>query len=55
LFGVSINEGNRDVYGFLYPYLINPIGAKKVETQSYITNTLIEEGKQIYICPYINE
>ena len=35
--GVSINEGNQDVYGFLDPYYINPIGAKKPETQSYIT------------------
>jgi len=45
--GVSINEGNQDVYGFLDPYYINPIGAKKYEIQSYITNTLGKEGKQI--------
>jgi len=55
LSGVSISDGNQDVYGFLDPYFINPIGAKKVETQSYIINTLIEEGTQIYLCPYINE
>jgi len=36
LFGVSINDQNQDVYGFLDHYLINPIGTKKVETQSYI-------------------
>jgi len=43
LSGVSINEGNQDVYEFFDMNFINPIGAKKVETQSYITNTLIEE------------
>ena len=53
--GVSINEGNQGIYGFLDPYLINPIRAKKAETQSFITNTLGLEGKQIYSCPYINE
>jgi len=53
LHGVSINDGNEDVYGFLDPSYINPTRTKKSETQSYITNTLEKEGKQIYLCPYI--
>ncbi|XP_068494933.1 uncharacterized protein [Phaseolus vulgaris] len=52
---VSINDGNQDVYGFLDPYYINPIEAKKSKTKSYITYTMSTEGKQIYLCPYINE
>ena len=53
--GVSINDGNENVYGFLDPSYTNPTGTKKCETQSYITNTLEKEGKQIYLYPYINE
>jgi len=55
LHGVFITEGNEDVYGFLDPSYTNPSGTKKTKTQSYITNTLEKEGKQIYLCPYINE
>ena len=47
---VSITDGNEDVYGFLDPSYTNPTGIKKIETQSYITNTLEKEGKQIYLC-----
>jgi len=43
------------VYGFLDPAYTNPTGTKANETQSYITNTLEKEGKEIYLCPYINE
>ena len=48
--GVSITDGNEDVYGFLDPSYTNPTRIKKIETQSYITNTLEKEGKQIYLC-----
>jgi len=53
--GVSISEGKKNVYGFLDPAYTNPTGAKANENQSYITNTLKKERKEIYLCPYINE
>jgi len=52
---VYINDGNQDVYGFLDPYFINPTGAKKIETHTYITNTLIGDAKQIYLAPNIKK
>jgi len=32
MFRVCINKGKHDVYGFMDPQLINPLGNKKVET-----------------------
>ena len=53
--GVSITEGKENVYGFLNPAYTNSTGAKTNEIQSYITNTLEKEGKEIYLCPYIHK
>ena len=53
--GVCLTEEKENVYGFLDPAYTNPTIAKATETQSYITNTLEKDGKQIYLCPYINE
>jgi len=55
LHGVSLTEEKENVYGFLDPTYTNPTGAKVNETQSYMTNTMEKEGKQIYLCSYINE
>jgi len=52
---VSITEGKENVYGFLDLTYTNPTGTKANEIQSYITNTLEKEGKEIYLCPYIKE
>jgi len=43
------------MYGFLDPAYTNPVGPNSTETQAYITNIMEKEGKQIYLCPYINE
>jgi len=52
LHGVSITGGNEDVYRFLDPSYINPSGTKKTKTQSYITNTLEKEGKNLFMPLY---
>ncbi|XP_068501280.1 uncharacterized protein [Phaseolus vulgaris] len=52
---VCITEGKENMYGFLDPAYTNPVGPNSTETQAYITNILEKEGKQIYLCPYINE
>jgi len=47
------------VMGYVYEFLdlayTNPVGPRSYETQTYITNTLEKEGKQIYLYSYINE
>jgi len=43
------------MYGFLDPQVIQLIGNKKSETQTYITNALKNGGKEIYFAPYIHE
>jgi len=43
-------EGKENVYGFL-----NTAYTNATRTKAYITNTLEKEGKEIYLCPYINE
>jgi len=53
--GLCFNEGKQDMYGFLDPQLIQPLGNKKSETQTYITTALKNKGKQIYFAPYIHE
>jgi len=55
LHGLCLTKEKENVYGFIDPAYTNPTGAKAIETQSYITNTLEKEGKQIYLCPFINE
>ncbi|XP_068461802.1 uncharacterized protein [Phaseolus vulgaris] len=52
---VCITEGKENMYGFVDPAYTNPVGPNSTETQAYITNILEKEGKQIYLCPYINE
>lgn len=51
MFGVSKNAGLSYVYGFMEPQLIHTYN-KMVGTQTYIT-TCFQQGKQIYLIPYI--
>jgi len=41
--------------GFLDPLLIQSLGNKTSETQTYITTALKNGGKQIYFASYIHE
>jgi len=55
LHGVCLTEEKENLYGFLDLAYTNPVGPRSYETQAYITNTLEKQGKEIYLCPYINE
>ena len=47
-------RGNN-IHEFLDHQLNQSLGNKRSGTQTYITNTLMKRGKQIYIAPYIHE
>ena len=49
------DEGKDHIYGFFDPQMIQQIGNKSTESQTYITDCLLSGDKRIYFAPYIHE
>ena len=44
-----------DKYGFIDPHFMTPMGNKNVGTKAYITNSIMQRKKQVYLAPYIEK
>ena len=54
LHGLVVEAGKDDTYGFMDPHFMTPLSNRNPGTKSYITNSIMQRNKKIFIAPYID-
>ena len=55
LHGLSVEAEKDDIYGFIDPHFMTPMGNKNPGTKPYIQNSIMQRNKKIFIAPYIDK